>query len=90
MKLKKIILFYPSFEKGGVENILVNFIKFLLRKKLKVVLISSNFNRLEIINKKLFSYKHFKFKNSYISNRSSAAYIASKLLINELKKSWIN
>ena len=33
MKLKKIILFYPSFEKGGVENILVNFIKFLLRNK---------------------------------------------------------
>jgi len=87
MKLKKIILFYPSFEKGGVENILVNFIKFLLRKKLKVVLISSNFNRLEIINKKLFSYKYFKFKNSYIPNRFSAAYIGSKLLVNELKKS---
>ena len=28
--LEKIIIFYPSFERGGVENILVNLINFFL------------------------------------------------------------
>ena len=31
--LKKIIIFYPSFERGGVEIILLNLINFFLKKK---------------------------------------------------------
>ena len=41
MKLKKIIIFYPSFERGGVEIILLNLIKFFLKKKIKITLISN-------------------------------------------------
>ena len=33
MKLKKILIFYPSFERGGVELILINIIKFFIKKK---------------------------------------------------------
>ena len=33
MRLKKIIIFYPSFERGGVEIILLNLINFFLKKK---------------------------------------------------------
>ncbi len=87
MNLKKIILFYPSFERGGVEIILVNFINYLLKKKIYVVLISSNFNKLDILNKNYFSYKYFKSSKSFLPNRLSTAYNASKLLIDELKKS---
>ena len=31
MNLKKIIIFYPSFERGGVELILINLINFFLK-----------------------------------------------------------
>ena len=41
MKLKKIIIFYPSFERGGVEIILMNLINHFLKKKVKIVLISN-------------------------------------------------
>ena len=34
-KLKKIIFFYPSFERGGVEIVLVNLIKYFFKKKYK-------------------------------------------------------
>ena len=45
MKLEKIIIFYPSFERGGVELILANLINFFLKKKVCICLISSNFNK---------------------------------------------
>ena len=54
MKLKKIIIFYPSFERGGVELILINLINFFLKKKIKVVLISSNFKHKYIIKNNLY------------------------------------
>ena len=36
MKLKKIVIFYPSFERGGVEIILINLINHFLKKKLRL------------------------------------------------------
>jgi hypothetical protein len=42
MNLKKIIFYHPSFEKGGVEKILVNLIKYSIKKKIKVQFISSS------------------------------------------------
>ena len=33
MSLKKIVIFYPSFEKGGVEIILVNLVIFFKKKE---------------------------------------------------------
>ena len=41
MKLKKIILYYPSFERGGVENILINISNFFLKKKVKLDIVTS-------------------------------------------------
>ena len=54
MKLNKIIIFYPSFEKGGVEKILVNLINFILTKNYEIILISSNFKKQLIKKKKKF------------------------------------
>ena len=85
--LKKIIIFYPSFERGGVENVLVNLINFFLKQKIEIVLITSN------IKKKLFKNKLFKCKNikfapfSFMPNRINKALSASKSLKDELKKS---
>ena len=87
MKLKKIIIFYPSFERGGVEIILLNLIRFFLKKKIKIVLISNapkkklpqNINFLQINpNYKL---------GSFFSGRLYKAIHASKNLFDVLKKS---
>ena len=43
--LKKIIIFYPSFERGGVENVLINLINFFLKQKIEIVLITSNIKK---------------------------------------------
>lgn len=42
MKLKKIIIFYPSFERGRVEKIIVNFIRYLLKKHINRFYCNSN------------------------------------------------
>ena len=85
MKLKKIIIFYPSFERGGVEIVLVNFVRYLLKKNIKIILIASdlavNFNnknfKLVKVKKKTF----FKF-----NSRISRAFEALKNLKVELDK----
>lgn len=85
MKLKKIIIFYPSFERGGVEIILMNLINFFLKKKVKIVLISNipkkklpkNINFLQINP----NYK----TNSFFSDRIYKAYRASTMLSDILK-----
>lgn len=87
MKLKKIIIFYPSFERGGVEIILINLISFFLKKKIKVILISSNFSNKKFLKSKLFTYLKFNSIQNFMHNRIAKAYNASKILINELKKS---
>ena len=40
MKLKEIIYYYPSFEKGGVE-ILLNLIKYSKNLKIRITIITS-------------------------------------------------
>ena len=68
--MKNLIIFYPSFEKGGVPKILVNFINDISRKKINIYLISSNFNRKLLNNKNVkifnFSNKNFAFINNRI------------------------
>ena len=39
--IKNIILIYPSFERGGVENIIKNLIYYFTKKKYFVYLISN-------------------------------------------------
>ena len=85
--LKKIIIFYPSFERGGVENILVNLISFFLKQKIEIVLITSNIKK-GLFKNKLFHCKYIKFAPfSFLPNRINKALSASKILENELKKS---
>ena len=40
MKIKNIIIYYPSFERGGVEKILVNLVDYFVKKKINVNLIT--------------------------------------------------
>ena len=40
--IKKIIIFYPSYENGGATKILQNIINFFTNKKIKIILISCN------------------------------------------------
>jgi GalNAc-alpha-(1->4)-GalNAc-alpha-(1->3)-diNAcBac-PP-undecaprenol alpha-1,4-N-acetyl-D-galactosaminyltransferase len=58
--LKKILLFYPSFENGGATKNLVRIVNYLLKKKITVILLSHNAKKnefkftkdLQIINNK--------------------------------------
>ena len=85
--LKKIIIFYPSFERGGVEIILLNLIKFFLKKKIEIILISSSIKK-DFFKNKLFKSKIVKVTPfALIPDRINKALIASKILIKELKKS---
>ena len=85
--LKKIIIFYPSFERGGVEIILLNLINFFLKKKIEIVLITSSIKK-NIFKNKLFQSKIVKvIRSTLIPDRISKALSASKILINELEKS---
>ena len=43
--LKKILLFYPSFENGGATKNLIRVVNYLLEKKIKVILFSHNAKR---------------------------------------------
>jgi glycosyltransferase involved in cell wall biosynthesis len=90
MKLKKIIIFYPSFERGGVEIVLVNLINFFLKKKIKIILISSNFFNVKLFNNPLFEYRKFNHVKNFFPDRISKAFQASNLLINEFKKTQPN
>lgn len=86
MSLKKIIIFYPSFEKGGVEVVLINLISFFLKNQIKVTLISSNFSK-KFLKNKLFRYKNFEPLKNIFPDRMSKAFSASSLLLRELKES---
>ncbi len=85
--LKKIIIFYPSFERGGVEIILINLIKFFLKKKIEIVLITSNLKK-DFLKNKLFELKIVNvLPSNLMPDRISKALTASKILYTELKKS---
>ena len=85
MKLKKIIIFYPSFERGGVEIILVNFIRYLLKKKIKIILIASGLP-VNIANKNFKLVKVKKKKVFKFNSRISRAFEGLKGLTVELDK----
>ncbi len=85
--LKKIIIFYPSFERGGVEVILVNLINFFLKKNIEIILISSTIKK-GILKNKLFKSKLIKVAPfRFVPDRINKAFSASNMLKNELKKS---
>tara|TARA_B100000989_G_scaffold246320_1_gene193490 strand:- start:8426 stop:9547 length:1122 start_codon:yes stop_codon:yes gene_type:complete len=85
MKLKKIIIFYPSFERGGVEIILLNLINHFLKKKIKIVLIS-NVPKTKLPKSNNFLQINPNYTiNNFFSDRLSKAVQASKELLKILK-----
>ena len=88
MKLKNLIIYYPSFEKGGVEKIIMNLISYFETKKINVYLISENNSNLKFLNKfkfvKLVSPKK-KF-SSFLPERFNKAFNCLFPLINLLNK----
>ena len=51
MKIKNLIIYYPSFESGGVEKVIKNLIKYFISKSINIYLITSNKENLKIIKK---------------------------------------
>lgn len=69
-KIKKINIFLPSLEKGGVLNIFKNITRYLLNKNIKVHLYTNSYNKIKSIhnpNLKIFSLKK-KASKDYKSN----------------------
>lgn len=52
--IEKILLYYPSFERGGAEKNLINIVNYFIKKKVRVLLFSHK------VNKRIF------LKNSYL------------------------
>lgn len=90
MKLKKIIIVYPSFERGGIENILVNLINELVRKKIliEIITISNKLKNSQLLKPSKYLYIHCtKMKKIFfLSNRINLALQAAKLLIKSINK----
>ena len=87
MKFQEIIFFYPSFEKGGVENIIKNLIEHSLKMKIKVHLVSSE----TIFKKKNLSSfsKVKKYKNRFYTSIFSVFNLIKILIINYKRKKKI-
>ena len=83
--MKNIIIFFPSFERGGAEKILINIIKNLSQKNIKVFLITNS-------GKKEFGFKNIKIIKipnlsiPFLNNRIVSGMLAIKYLINLLIK----
>ena len=90
MKLKKIIIIYPSFERGGIENILVNLINELTNKKIliEIITISDKLKSSKLLKPSKYLYINSTKKkyNFFFSNRINLALQAAKLLIKSIKK----
>ena len=85
-KVKSLVIFYPSFEKGGVEKNLINLVR-NLDKKFRIYLISSLSKREanKILKKKINIIQISKKKISFIPNRFSSAFFGMISLFNLLK-----
>ena len=51
MKIKNLILYYPSFESGGVERIIKILIQYLSKTKIKVFFITSSNKKVNFLKK---------------------------------------
>ena len=86
-KIKNIIIYYPSFERGGATFNLINFINATVKKNINVHLISNinSKNDLKFFSKKVKIYKLSDFKNFFFSKRVitslSSLFIFIKLIL---------
>lgn len=72
--MKNLIIFYPSFERGGATKILINLIKFLSKKNINIYLIINNFK--------------FKFKNLKIIKLNTNHQLYKSRLLSSFLGSW--
>jgi glycosyltransferase involved in cell wall biosynthesis len=80
--IKNIIIIYPSFERGGVENILLNLINFFCAKRKKTYLISNinPYKKINNMNNFLILEKISKFNFKGKLNRVVLSILAIKKL----------
>lgn len=75
--MKNIIIFYPSFERGGVTKVLLNLIKYFSKKKINVYLItnkvSDDLKKKKFIKTFIITDKKIKFINNRIITGLRAA-----------------
>lgn len=82
MKFKKIIFFYPSFERGGVENIITNLIQQSLKLGINIHLISSE----RIFYKKNLNFSKVKKYENRLNTSIFSIFTLIKILIKNFKK----
>ena len=86
MKLKNIIIFYPSMERGGVTINLYNLVSYFNKKGINTHLISNkDLSDKKIRNKYFFFYKYKDFVNKYLPQRVTRGICAAKILYKILK-----
>ncbi len=84
--MKKIIIFYPSFERGGVEKILENLCNFFSKKKRFTYLITNKQN-FKIFNKKKIKILPINKSNKFFfKNRIMLSIYSVFVLRNAMKK----
>lgn len=82
--MKNIIIFYPSFERGGATKVLINLIKYFSKKKISVYLItnkiSNDFKNNKFIKTLVITNNKVRFINNRITTSFKAAILMIKLL----------
>jgi glycosyltransferase involved in cell wall biosynthesis len=86
VKIKNIIIYYPSFERGGVEKILVNISKFFIEKKINVNLVTiKNKNNNFLKQSRYFKITNIVVKKNFIFNRYTTSLACLLPLIRVMK-----
>ncbi len=87
--IKKILLYYPSFEKGGATQNLINIVNYFLKKKIEIFLFSH-----KAYKKDFFKSNHLKIINSkpircmnFLPLRWNLA-LSSAINLNDYSKSY--
>ena len=83
--MKNIIIFYPSFERGGATKVLLNLTKYFSSKKINIYLITNKLSN-DLRNTKFL--KNFIIRNNnikFINNRITTSFKAAILLIKLFK-----
>ncbi len=69
--MKNIIIFYPSYERGGATKVLLNLIRFYSKKKIKIFLITNKLSK---------DLKNIKFLKTLIINNSNIKFVNNRII----------
>ncbi len=87
-KIKELVILYPSYERGGATNNLINFMNYCLQRNLKLTFIS-NIKKKDFFFKKKNNIKLVRINNNFFfgnSNRFLTSFISIIKLIPILRK----